>query len=194
VNIILQCITTTWESGTPSETPVAFALPTVPTQTESLEHEMLKPGLPKPGLLESGLLESGLLEHNVSFYQLDGWTKPRERSRRTALQTKTVRDGLVLEITGEELNVIYAYSGNIGKPARDNPAAFTLRPGEWARVTHNGIHTDAFEKKTWFSRIVWNIGHAPAIELGHSLEFEAQMFIGSQPDAQHDDTVKLEGG
>jgi hypothetical protein len=161
VKIILQCITTTWESGTPSETPVGFELGATPNENE-------------------------VLEHNVSLYQLDAWTKPRERARQTALQSKTVRDGLTLEVENEILKVTYAYSGNIGKPERHNPSAFELQAGEWARVTHNGMHIDAFEKKTWSSQIVWNIAHM--------LEFDAQMFIGSQPNVQHDDTVKLERG
>jgi hypothetical protein len=159
VKIILQCITTTWESGTPSETPVGFELGATPNENE-------------------------LLEHNVSLYQLDQWTNPRERARQTMLQAKTVRDGLTLEVENEILKVTYAYSGNIGKPERHNPSAFELQAGEWARVTHNGIHIDAFEKKTWYSQIVWNIAHM--------LEFDAQVFIGSQPKVLHDDTVKLE--
>jgi hypothetical protein len=163
VKIILQCITTTWESGMPAETPAGFELGATPNENE--------------------LLEPALIEHNVSLYQLDGWQKPRERSRQTMLQTKTVRDGLTLEVENEILKVTYAYSGNIGKPERHNPSAFELQAGEWARVTHNGIHIDAFEKKTWYSQIVWNIAHM--------LEFDAQVFIGSQPKVQHDDTVKL---
>jgi hypothetical protein len=159
VKIILQCITTTWESGVPNETPVGFELGATPNENE-------------------------LLEHNVSLYQLDQWTNPRERARQTMLQTKTVRDGLTLEVENEILKVTYAYSGNIGKPERHNPSAFELQAGEWARVTHNGIHIDAFEKKTWYSQIVWNIAHM--------LEFDAQVFIGSQPKVLHDDTVKLE--
>jgi hypothetical protein len=159
VKIILQCITTTWESGTPAETPVGFELGATPNENE-------------------------LLEHNVSLYQLDGWTKPRERARQTMLQAKTVRDGLTLEIIGETLQVTYMYSPNIGKPERNNPFQFELYAGEWARVTHNGIHIDAFEKKTWYSKIVWNIAQM--------LEFDAQVFIGSQPKVFHDDTVKLE--
>ena len=164
MKIILQCITTTWESGTPSETPVGFELGTIPNENE--------------------LLEPVLLEHNVSLYQLDAWTTPRERSRQTILQAKTVRDGLTLEVENEILKVTYAYSGNIGKPERHNPASCELHAGEWARVTHNGKHTDAFEKKTWYSQIVWNIAHV--------LEFDAQVFIGSQPKLQHNDTVRLE--
>jgi hypothetical protein len=132
---------------------------------------------------ENELLEPALIEHNVSLYQLDGWQKPRERSRQTILQAKTVRDGLLLEIIGETLQVTYTYSPNIGKPERNNPFQFELHAGEWGRVTHNGIHIDAFEKKTWYSKIVWNISHM--------LEFDAQVFIGSQPKVQHDDTVKL---
>jgi hypothetical protein len=163
VKIILQCITTTWESGMPAETPAGFELGATPNENE--------------------LLEPALIEHNVSLYQLDGWQKPRERARQTMLQTKTVRDGLTLEVENEILKVTYAYSGNIGKPERHNPSAFELQAGEWARVTHNGIHIDAFEKKTWYSQIVWNIAHM--------LEFDAQVFIGSQPKVQHDDTVKL---
>jgi hypothetical protein len=166
VKIILQCITTTWESGTPAETPLGFELGATPNENE--------------------LLEPALIEHNVSLYQLDAWTKPRERARQTILQSKTVRDGLLLEIIGETLQVTYTYSPNIGKPERNNPFQFELHAGEWARVTHNGIHIDAFEKKTWYSKIVWNISHL--------LEFDAQVFIGSQPKMQHDDTVKLEGG
>jgi hypothetical protein len=81
------------------------------------------------------------------------------------------------------LQVTYTYSPNIGKPERNNPMQFELLTGEWARVTHNGIHIDAFEKKTWYSRIVWNIAHL--------LEFDAQVFIGSQPKVQHNDTVEL---
>ena len=164
MKIILQCITTTWESGTPSETPVGFELGATPNENE--------------------LLEPALLEHNISFYQLDAWTTPRERARQTILQAKTVRDGLTLEVQNEILKVTYAYSGNIGKPERHNPTAFELHAGEWARVTHNGKHTDAFEKKTWYSQIVWNIAH--------TLEFDAQVFIGSQPKLQHDDTLKLD--
>ena len=164
MKIILQCITTTWESGTPSETPVAFELGAIPNENE--------------------LLEPALLEHNVSLYQLDQWTKPRERTRQTNLQSKTVRDGLTLEIIGEILQVTYTYSPNIGKPERNNPFQFELHAGEWARVTHNGIHIDAFEKKTWYSQIVWNIAHL--------LEVDTQVFIGSQPKVQHDDTVKLD--
>jgi hypothetical protein len=166
VKIILQCITTTWESGVPSETPLGFELGATPNENE--------------------LLEPVLIEHNVSLYQLDAWTKPRERARQTILQSKTVRDGLTLEIIGEMVQVTYTYSPNIGKPERNNPFQFELQAGEWARVTHNGIHIDAFEKKTWYSKIVWNISHM--------LEFDAQVFIGSQPRVQHDDTVKLEGG
>jgi hypothetical protein len=168
VKIILQCITTTWESGVPSETPSVFALAATPNENESLE--------PAP-------IESVLIEYNVSLYQLDQWQKPRERSRKTTLQSKTVRDGLLLEVMGETLQVTYTYSPNIGKPERNNPFQFELQAGEWARVTHNGIHIDAFEKKTWYSQIVWNIAHL--------LEFDAQVFIGSQPKVQHDDTVKL---
>jgi hypothetical protein len=168
VKIILQCITTTWESGTPIETPSAFELATTPNENESLEPV---------------LIESVLIEHNVSLYQLDQWQKPRERSRQTILQSKTVRDGLTLEVMGEILKVTYAYSGNIGKPERHNPTDFELQAGEWARVTHNGIHIDAFEKKTWYSQIVWNVSHM--------LEFDAQVFIGSQPKVEHNDTVKL---
>jgi hypothetical protein len=163
VKIILQCITTTWESGTPIETPVGFALGAT--------------------LNENELLEPMLLEHNVSLYQLDAWTKPRERTRQTILQSKTVRDGLLLEVMGDILQVTYTYSPNIGKPERNNPMQFELLTGEWARVTHNGIHIDAFEKKTWYSQIVWNIAHL--------LEFDAQVFIGSQPKVQHNDTVEL---
>ena len=164
MKIILQCITTTWESGTPSETPVSFELGATPNENE--------------------LLESVLLEHNVSLYQLDAWTTPRERTRQTILQAKTVRDGLTLEVIGEMLQVTYTYSPNIGKPERNNPFQFELQIGEWARVTHNGKHIDAFEKKTWYSQIVWNIAHM--------LEFDAQVFIGSQPKVQHDDTLKLD--
>jgi hypothetical protein len=163
VKIILQCITTTWESGVPAETPLGFELGATPNENE--------------------LLEPALIEHNVSLYQLDAWTKPRERARQTILQSKTVRDGLLLEIIGETLQVTYTYSPNIGKPERNNPLQFELQAGEWARVTHNGIHIDAFEKKTWYSKIVWNISHL--------LEFDAQVFIDSQPKVQHDDTVKL---
>ena len=164
MKIILQCITTTWESGTPSETPVGFELGATPNENE--------------------LLEPALLEHNVSLYQLDAWTTPRERARQTILQAKTVRDGLTLEVIGEMLQVTYTYSPNIGKPERNNPFQFELRTGEWARVTHNGIHIDAFEKKTWYSQIVWNIAHI--------LEFDAQVFTASQPKIQHDDTLKLD--
>ncbi len=166
MKIILQCITTTWESGTPVETPVGFELGATPNENE--------------------ILEPVLIEHNVSLYQLDGWQKPRERARQTILQSKTVRDGLLLEVINETLQVTYTYSGNIGKPERNNPLQFELQAGEWGRVTHNGIHVDAFEKKTWYSKIVWNIAHL--------LEFDAQVFMGSQPKVQHDDTVKLEGG
>ena len=169
MKIILQCITTTWESGTPSETLVAFELAAMSNENE---------------LLEPVAIESVLLEHNVSLYQLDAWTKPRERTRQTVLQAKTVRDGLTLEVENEILKVTYAYSGNIGKPERHNPTAFELHAGEWARVTHNGKHTDAFEKKTWYSQIVWNIAHL--------LEFDAQVFTESQPKIQHDDTLKLD--
>jgi hypothetical protein len=166
VKIILQCITTTWESGMPVETPLGFELGATPNENE--------------------LLEPALIEHNVSLYQLDQWQKPRERARQTILQAKTVRDGLLLKVMDEILQVTYTYSPNIGKPERNNPLQFELQAGEWARVTHNGIHIDAFEKKTWYSKIVWNIAHM--------LEFDAQVFIGSQPKVQHDDTVKLEGG
>jgi hypothetical protein len=164
VKIILQCITTTWESGVPAETPIGFELGATPNETE--------------------LLEPALIEHNVSLYQLDQWQKPRERTRQTILQAKTVRDGLLLEIIGETLQVTYTYSPNIGKPERNNPLQFELHANEWARVTHNGIHIDAFEKKTWYSQIVWNIAHM--------LEVDAQVFIGSQPKLQHNDTVKLD--
>jgi hypothetical protein len=163
VKIILQCITTTWESGTPAETPLGFELGVTANENE--------------------LLEPALIEHNVSLYQLDGWQKPRERSRQTILQSKTVRDGLLLEVMDGILQVTYTYSPNIGKPERNNPFQFELHTGEWARVTHNGIHIDAFEKKTWYSKIVWNISHL--------LEFDAQVFMGLQPKVQHDDTVKL---
>jgi hypothetical protein len=173
VKIILQCITTTWESGTPAETPLGFELGATPNENESLEPELTKPVL----------IEPVLIEHNVSLYQLDAWTKPRERSRQTTLQSKTVRDGLLLEIMDDILQVTYTYSPNIGKPERNNPFQFELLVGEWARVTHNGIHIDAFEKKTWYSKIVWNIAHV--------LKNDPQVFIGSQPKVQHDDTVKL---
>ena len=159
MKIILQCITTTWETGAPIATAGAFEIASIPNENE-------------------------LLEHNVSLYQLDQWTKPRERTRQTNLQSKTVRDGLTLEIIGEILQVTYTYSPNIGKPERNNPFQFELHAGEWARVTHNGIHIDAFEKKTWYSQIVWNIAHL--------LEVDTQVFIGSQPKVQHDDTVKLD--
>jgi hypothetical protein len=168
VKIILQCITTTWESGVPSETPSAFALAAIPNENESLEPVLIEPML---------------LEHNVSLYQLDQWQKPRERARQTALQTKTVRDGLLLEIIGETLQVTYTYSPNIGKPERNNPFQFELQASEWARVTHNGIHIDAFEKKTWYSKIVWNIAHV--------LEVNPEVFTTSQPKVQHNDTVEL---
>jgi hypothetical protein len=158
VKIILQCITTTWELGSPNATATAFELGAIPNENE-------------------------LLEHNVSLYQLDGWTKPRERTRQTTLQNRTVRDGLLLEVMNETLQVTYTYSPNIGKPERHNPLQFELQAGQWARVIHNGIHIDAFEKKTWYSNIIWNIAHV--------LEFDAQVFIGSQPKVQHDDTVKL---
>jgi hypothetical protein len=158
VKIILQCITTTWESGSPSATATAFELTAIPNENE-------------------------LLEHNVSLYQLDAWTKPRERSRQTTLQNRTVRDGLLLEVMNDVLQATYTYSPNIGKPERNNPLQFELQVGQWARVIHNGIHTDAFEKKVWYSNVIWNIAHV--------LEFDAQVFIGSQPKVQHDDTVRL---
>ena len=158
MKIILQCITTTWETGAPIATAGAFEIASIPNENE-------------------------LLEHNVSLYQLDQWTKPRGRSRQTALQAKTVRDGLLLEVANDSLNVTYKYSGNIGTPERNNPTTVSLQPGEWARVIHNGKHTDAFEKKVWYSNVIWNIAHV--------LEFDAQVFIGSQPKVQHDDTVKL---
>ena len=104
MKIILQCITTTWESGTPSETPLGFELGATSNENESLEPAPIQPML---------------LEHNVSLYQLDSWTKPRERSRQTILQAKTVRDGLLLEVMDDILQVTYTYSPNIGKPERD---------------------------------------------------------------------------